>query len=68
MLMRAGMAKGSGDPIPDDPSADILTKLGRGIARGERRRVPMYQRMWQGLLALGVLLLVIAGITFLASL
>ena len=68
MLMRTGMAKGSGEPIPDDPSADVLTKVGRSIAQGERRRVPVYQRMWQGFLALGVLLLVVAGITFLASL
>lgn len=68
MLMRTGMAKGSGAAIPDDPSADVLTKVGRSIAQGERRRVPMYQRMWQGFLALGVLLLVVGGIMFLASL
>lgn len=67
MLMRTGMAKGSGEPIPDDPSADVLTKVGRGIARGERNRVPLYQRMWQGFLALGIVLLIAGGVTFLAS-
>jgi hypothetical protein len=61
------MAKGSGEPIPDDPSADVFTKVGRSIARGKRRRVPIYQRTWQVFLALGILPLVIAGITFLAS-
>lgn len=68
MMMRTGMAKGSGEAIPDDPSADVLTKVGRSIAQGERRRTPVYQRMWQGFLALGVLLLVVGGIMLLASL
>ena len=68
MMMRTGMAKGSGETIPDDPSADVLTKVGRSIAKGEWRRAPMYQRMWQGFLALGVLLLIVGGIMFLASL
>jgi hypothetical protein len=62
------MAKGPGETIPEDPSADALTKVGRFIAQDERRRVPVYQRMWQGFLALGVLLLVVGGIMFLASL
>ena len=39
MLMRTGMAKGSGEPVPDDPSADVLTRTGRFIARGETSRV-----------------------------
>jgi hypothetical protein len=67
MLMRTGMAKGSGEPIPDDSSADVLTRTGRSIARGERSRVPAYRRMWQGFLGLGVLLLLAACITLLAS-
>lgn len=67
MLMRTGMAKGTGEPIPDDPSADVLTKVGRSIARGERCRVPIYQRIWQLFLAVGILLLISGGITLLAS-
>lgn len=65
MLMRTGMAKGSGEPIPDDPSADVLTKTGRFIARGERRRVPIYRGMWQLFLGLGVVLLVLGFILLL---
>jgi hypothetical protein len=61
------MAKGSGNPIPDDPSADVLAKAGRSIVRGERRRVPIYRRMWQGFLALGLILLIAGGIALLAS-
>jgi hypothetical protein len=67
MLMRTGMAKGSGEPIPDDPSADRLTKTGRFIARGERRRVPIYWGAWQLFLGLGVTLLLVALILLLAS-
>lgn len=67
MLMRTGMAKGSGEPIPDDPSADVLTKTGRFIARGERRRVPIYRGMWQLFLGLGVALLVVSFILLLAA-
>jgi hypothetical protein len=59
MLMRTGMAKGSGEPIPDEPSADALTKTGRFIARGERRRVPIYRGMWQLFLGLGASLVVV---------
>jgi hypothetical protein len=67
MLMRTGMAKGSGVPIPDDSSADVLTKAGRSIARGERSRVPLYRRIWQGFLGLGVVLLLAACLTLLVS-
>jgi hypothetical protein len=67
MLMRTGMAKGSGQPIPDDPSADVLTKIGRGIARGERNRVPLYRGMWVFFLAVGLVLLALAGWAFLAA-
>jgi hypothetical protein len=67
MLMRTGMAKGSGEPIPDDSSADVLTKVGRSIARGERSRVPVYRRAWQGFLGLGVALILAACLTLLVS-
>lgn len=67
MLMRTGMAKGSGEPIPDDSSADMLTKAGRSLARGERSRVPLYRRMWQSFLGLGIVLLLGACVTLLAS-
>jgi hypothetical protein len=67
MLMRTGMAKESGEPIPDDPSADLLTKTGRFIARGERRRVPIYRGMWQLFLGLGVALLVVGFIVLVAA-
>ena len=67
MLMRTGMAKGSGEPIPDDPSADVLTKTERFIARGERRRVPIYRGMWQLFLGLGVALLVVGFILLAAA-
>lgn len=51
-----------------DSSADLLTKFGRYVAQRERERVPIYQRMWQILLVLGVGFLVVAGITFIVSL
>ena len=66
MLMRTGMPTGSGEPIPDDPSADVLTNAGRSIARGERNRVPIYRGMWQLFLGLGVALLVV-GFTLLLT-
>jgi hypothetical protein len=68
MVIRTGMAKGSGVPIHHDPSADLLTKIGRNVGQGERDRVPIYQRMWQFLLGLGVVFIVVAGTTFSASL
>ena len=68
MVIRTGMAKGSGVPIQHGPSADLLTKIGRKVAQGERDRVSIYQRMWQVLLGLGVVFIVEAGTTFLASL
>jgi hypothetical protein len=68
MLMRTGMAKGSGEPIPHDRSADPLTRMGRGIARGERKRVPLYRRAWQFFLVGGIVLLVAGGVTLLVSL
>jgi hypothetical protein len=67
MLMRTGMAKGSGEPIPDDPSADVLTKTGRSIARGERNRAPIYRGMWQLFLGLGVALVVVGFILLAAA-
>jgi len=67
MVMRTGGAEGSGEPIPDDPSADVLTKLGRGVARSERKWVPVYQLSWQVLLAVGLLLLVVAVWAFIGS-
>ncbi len=67
MLMRTGMAEGSGEPIPDDASADALTKIGRGIARGERNRVPLYRGMWMFFLAIGLVLLALAGWALLAA-
>jgi hypothetical protein len=67
MLMRTGMAKGSGEPIPDDASADVLTKLGRSVAQGERNRVPLYRGMWVFFLAVGLVLLALAGWAVLAA-
>jgi hypothetical protein len=67
MLMRTGMAKGSGAPIPHDPSADVLTKIGRGIARGERNRVPQYRVAWVLLLVVGLVLLALAGWALIAA-
>ena len=67
MLMRTGMAKGSGEPIPDEPSADVLTKIGRGIARGERNRVPLYRGIWAFFLVVGLVLLALAGWAILAA-
>src|ERR1700722_7926752 len=67
MLMRTGMAKGSGEAIPDDPSADVVTKAGRFIARGERSRVPVYRGVWQIFLGLGVALLVVGFILLVAA-
>ena len=66
-LMRTGMAKGSGEPIPDEPSADVLTKIGRGIARGERNRVPLYRGLWVLFLVVGLVLLALAGWAILAA-
>src|SRR5580704_13339558 len=41
MLWRTSVAKGSGEPMSDHPSADILTKIGRQSPR-EKNRVPNY--------------------------
>jgi len=62
------MAEGSGQPIPDDPSADVITKIGRHVARPERGWVPAYRASWRVLLAIGLLLLLAAGWALVASL
>ena len=67
MLMRTGMAEGSGEPIPDDSPPGVLPKIGRSIARSERERVPLYQRSWQVLLAVALVLLIAAGWAIAAS-
>ena len=67
MWMRTGMARGAGRPIPDDPAADMPTRLVRAMARGELYRVPLFLRMTQGFAILGVAILVAAAIVFLAS-
>jgi hypothetical protein len=68
MVIRTGMAKGSGVPKQHGPSADLPTKIGRNVSQGEGDRVPIYQRMWQFLLGLGGVFIVEAGTTFSASL
>ena len=68
MLMRTDVAEGSRQPIPDDASADVFTKVGREIARSERRRVPLYQGSWQVLLAIALPLVATAGWAFIGSL
>lgn len=67
MLMRTGMAEGSGEPIPDDSPPGVLPKIGRSIARSERERVPLNQRSWQVLLAVALVLLIAAGWAIAAS-
>jgi protein-S-isoprenylcysteine O-methyltransferase Ste14 len=67
MLMRTGMAKGSGEAIPDDPSADVVTKAGRFIARGESSRVPVYRGMWQLFLGLGIALVIVGLVLLLVA-
>lgn len=67
MMMRTGMAKGSGEPIPDDPSADVVTKAGRFIARGERGRVPVYRGMRQLFLGLGIALVLVGLVLLLVA-
>jgi hypothetical protein len=67
MLMRTGMAEGSGEPIPDDSPPGVLPKIGRSIARSEREKVPLYQRSWQVLLAVGLVLFIAAGWAIAAS-
>ena len=67
MLLRTGMAEGNGEPIPDQPAPDVLTRIGREIARSERERVPLYSRSWQVLLAIGLALIATAAWAFLAA-
>jgi hypothetical protein len=42
MLMRTSVATGNGRPIPENPYAGVLEKAVGGIARGERKRAPIY--------------------------
>ena len=42
MTMRRGMARDIRTPIPDDPSADVVTRLGCSIMRFEHGSIPAY--------------------------
>ena len=68
MGMRAAMAKGSGEPIPEDSDAYPEVKLGRWWLRGERRRAHIYRGLARGFHWLGVCFVVGGALALFASL
>ena len=68
LMMRAGMAAGSGEPIPDEPDANPEVRLARWFARSERRRIPALRVVSRVFLGLGIVLLLAAGVAYLVSL
>ncbi len=67
LMMRAGMAAGSGEAIPEDPDAPPEVRFARWFARSERRRIPTLRVVSRAFLGLGLVLLVAAGVAYLVS-
>jgi hypothetical protein len=68
VLMRSGMASGSGEPIPDEPDAQPEVRFARWIARSERRSVPALRTLGRLFLILGLLMILASGVAWLAAL
>ena len=62
MTMRRGMARSIRTPIPDDPSADPVTRLVRWSLRYERDSIPVYTVVIWIFVCLGTALIAAAAV------
>ncbi len=68
LMMRGGMAAGSGEPIPEDRDAAPEVRFAHWFVRSERKRIPALRVVSRAFLGLGLILLAAAGVTYLVSL